>query len=80
MYLVNREIKRKNGNYVTEAFENIFKTEKRVPKQIQTDDGNEFINKQIPHNQICLHSRLFLIMLNLHCNTTIANISVKSAK
>ncbi len=31
---------------MTEAFENIFKTEKRVPQQIQTADGNKFINKQ----------------------------------
>ena len=45
-YAFAREIKRNNGNYVTAAFENIFKTEKRVPEQIQTDDGNELINKQ----------------------------------
>ena len=45
-YAFAREINRKNGDYVKAAFENIFETEKRVPKQLQTDDGNEFINKQ----------------------------------
>ena len=36
-------IKRKTGDYVTEAFETIFKD--RRPKLLQTDHGSEFINR-----------------------------------
>ena len=36
-------IKRKTGDYITEAFKAIFKN--RRPKLLQTDKGTEFINK-----------------------------------
>ena len=37
-------IKRKTGDYITEAFQTIFKT--RKPNLLQTDHGSEFINKK----------------------------------
>ena len=40
-------IKQKTGLQVASALENLFKTSKRRPLQLQTDDGKEFYNKHV---------------------------------
>lgn len=42
-----RKIKRKTGQNVSEAFEDIFQKSRRTPKKIVTDQGVEFLNKDV---------------------------------
>ena len=40
-------IKRKTGPLMAQALANLFKTSKRTPQKLQTDDGKEFYNKHV---------------------------------
>ena len=40
-------LKNKNSNEIISCFKDIFKKSKRKPKMIQSDEGSEFINKQV---------------------------------
>jgi transposase InsO family protein len=44
-YAFVRQVKRKTGILITEAFNDIVTVDKRKPKYLQTDEGREFFNK-----------------------------------
>lgn len=46
-YAWARPLKTKQGGEVANAIEDIFKTSKRIPKRIQTDQGKEFYNAPV---------------------------------
>lgn len=48
-------IKNKTGSSVTEAMKSIFDESKRIPKNLQTDDGKEFFNKNF-QNLMATHN------------------------
>ena len=50
-HLMVEKIKDKNAKTTLEAFIKIFEKTKRIPKQLQTDDGKEFVNKTL-HNYL----------------------------
>src|SRR5271170_638335 len=46
-YAWARALKNKTGSAIADAFRNIFETEGRVPFKVQTDQGKEFLNKDV---------------------------------
>lgn len=39
-------LKRKLGSHVAEAFEKLYRREKKIPQRLQTDEGTEFLNTE----------------------------------
>lgn len=56
-----RPLKTKGGKEVAEAIEDIFKSDKRIPKRLQSDQGKEFYNSEVKKVLDKYHVELFSV-------------------